>query len=69
MRKFYRPKSQSHDHDTKMYMEALSGKHADGYYKATYDEIHILVRRQIWEVVPRKSVAGHNVLTLTCSFK
>ena len=34
MRKSYVLKSQSHDPDTKKYMEALSGENTDEYFKA-----------------------------------
>ena len=33
------------------------------------DEIQSLMRRDTWEIVSRKSVADHNVLPGTCSFK
>ena len=69
MREYYVLKSQIHDPDTPMYMEDLSGKHADEYYKAMYDKIQSLMRRETWYIVSRKSVDYHNVLTITWSFK
>ena len=38
-------KSQSHDPDSPMYMEDLSGENTEGYFKAMDDEIQsILIR-------------------------
>ena len=62
-------KSQIHNPYTPEYMEVLSIEHADEYYKAVDDEIQSLMRRDIWEVVSRKSFSDHNVLLGTWSFK
>ena len=62
-------KFQSHDPDTPTYIEALSGEHTDEYYKDMDDEIRSLIRRETQEIVPRKSVYGHNFLLRTQSFK
>ena len=51
MRKYYVLKFQSHDLDTPTYMEALSGKLVDEYYKAMDDEILSIMRRDTWEIV------------------
>ena len=50
-------------------MEELSGENSEEYYKAMDDEIQSLTRSEKWEIVSRKSVADHNVLPGTCSFK
>ena len=47
-------------------MEALSGENSEEYFKAVDDEIQILMRRDTWDIVSRKSVADHNMLTGTC---
>ena len=39
------------------------------YFKAMDDEIQNLIRRDTWEIVSRNSVADHNVLPGTWSFK
>ena len=62
-------KYQRHDPDTPTYMEALSGENPEEYFKAMDDEIKSLMRRDTWEIVPRKSIADHNVLPGTLSFK
>ena len=62
MRESYALKTQSHDPDTPMYMEALSGENSEEYFKAMDDQIQSLTRRETWEIVLRKSVADHNVL-------
>ena len=62
MRESYALKTQIHDPDTPTYMEALSGKNPEEYFKAMDDEIQSLTRRELWEIVLRKSVADHNVL-------
>ena len=62
MRESYTLKTQSHDPDTPTYMEALSGKNSEEYFKAMNDEIQSLTGRDTWEIVLRKSVADHNVL-------
>ena len=62
-------KTLSHDPDTPTYMEALSGKNSEEYFKAMDDEIQSLTRRETWEIVLRKSGADHNVLPGTWSFK
>ena len=69
MREYYVLKSQIHDPNTPKYMEALSDENTDEQFKAMYDEIKCLMRRDKWEIVSRKSVADHNVLTGTWSFK
>ena len=69
MREYYALKTQSHDPDTPTYMEALSGKNLEEYFKAMDDEIQSLMRRDTWEIVLRKSIADHNVLPGTWSFK
>ena len=50
-------------------MEAFSGENLEEYFKAMDDEIQSLTRRGTWEIVLRKSVADHNVLPGTWSFK
>ena len=50
-------------------MEALSGENSEEYFKAMDDEIQSLMRRDTWEIVSRESVADHNVLPGTWSFK
>ena len=65
----YALKTQSHDPDTPTYMEALSGKNPEEYFKAMDDEIQSLIRRDTWEIVSRKSVADHNMLPGTWSLK
>ena len=69
MREYYVIKTQRHDPNTPTYMEALSGKKLEEYFKSTDDEIKSLMRRGTWEIVSRKSVAGHNVLPGTWPFK
>ena len=69
MRESYVLKTQSHDPYTPTYMEALSGKKLEEYFKAMDDEIQSLMRRDTWEIVSSKSVADHNVLPGTLSFK
>ena len=69
MRESYALKTQSHDPDTPAYMEALSGENSEEYFKAMDDEIQSLMRRYTWEIVSRDSVADHNVLPETWSFK
>ena len=69
MRESYVHKTKIHDTDTPTYMEALSGENSEEYFKAMDDEIKILMRRDTWEIVSRKSVADHNVLPGTWSFK
>ena len=39
------------------------------YFKAMDYESKSLMRSDTWEIVSRKSVAGHNLLPVTCSFK
>ena len=62
-------KSQSHNPDTPRYMEALSGKNAEEYFKAMDDEIICFMRRYTWEIVSSNSFSDHNVLPETWSFK
>ena len=50
-------------------MEALSGEHAEEYYKAMNEEIKSLIIRDTWEAVPIKYMADHQVITETSSFK
>ena len=50
MIEFYVLKTQSHDPDTPTYMEALSGKNSEEYFKAMYDEIQSLMRRDKWDI-------------------
>ena len=69
MRESYTIKTQSHDPDTTTYMEASSGENSKEYFKAMDDEIQILMRRDTWEIVSRKSVADQNVLPGTWYFK
>ena len=69
VRESYAIKTQSHDHDTPSYMEALSGENSEEYFKAMDDGIQSLTIRDTWEIVLRKSVADHNVLPGTWSFK
>ena len=68
-RSSYVLKTQSHDPDTPTYMEALSGKNSEEYFKAMRNEIHSLMIRDTWEIVLMKSVADHNVFPGTWSFK
>ena len=69
IRESYALKTQSHDPDTPTYMEALSGENLEEYFKSMGDEIQSLMRRDTWEIVSRNSVANHNVLPGTWSFK
>ena len=62
MRESYDLKTQSHDPDTPTYMEALSGENSEEYFKSMDDEIQSLMRSDMWEIFPRKSVADQNVL-------
>ena len=45
MRESYFLNTQSHDPDTPTYMEALSGKNSEEYFKAMDDEIQSLIGR------------------------
>ena len=69
MREYYVPKYQNQNPDTPAYMEALSGGNAEEYFKSMDDEIKSLIRIDTREIVSRKSVADHNVLPGTWSFK
>ena len=69
MRESYALKTKSHDPDTPTYMEALSGKNSEEYFKEMDDEIQSLTRRDTWDIVLRNSVADHNVIPGTWSFK
>ena len=69
MREYYFLKNQIHDPDNPTYMEALSGKNLEEYFKAMDDEIQSFMRRDIWDIVSRKPVADHNVLPGTWYFK
>ena len=62
-------KTQSHDSDTPTYMNPLSGKNLEEYFKAMDDEIQSIMRRDTWYIISRKSVSDHNVLLGTWSFK
>ena len=44
-------------------------ENTDEYFKAMYDEIQSLTRRDTWEIVSRKSVDDHNMLPGTWSLK
>ena len=50
MREYYGLKSQGHDPDSPMYIEALSCEHADEYYKVMDDKIQSRIRRDTWEI-------------------
>ena len=65
IREYYVLKTQTYDPDTPTYMEDLSEKNLEEYFKAMDDEIHSLMRRDTWEIVSRKSFADHNVLPET----
>ena len=54
MRSSYALKSQIHDPDTPIFMEALSGKHINEYYNAMEEEINSLIRMDTWEIFPSK---------------
>ena len=49
MRESYFLNTQTHDPDTPTYMEELSGKNSQEYFKAMDDEIQSLMRRETWE--------------------
>ena len=69
MREYYVLKSQSHNPDTPTYIKNSSGETAEEHFKAMDDEIKRIMKRNIWKIVSRKSVAYHNVIPGTCSFK
>ena len=69
MREYYVIKYKIHDPDTPTYMDSLSGENAEESLKVMDDEIQILVRRDTWYIVLRKSVVDQNVLPGTCYFK
>ena len=48
MRESYVLKIESHNPDTPTYMEALSGKNAEEYFKAIDDKIKSLMRSYTW---------------------
>ena len=50
MREFYVLMNQGYDPDTPTYMEALSGENSEEYFKAMYDEIQSLMRRDTWDI-------------------
>ena len=50
MKEYYALKTQSHDPDTPTYMEVLSGKNLEEYFKAMDYEIPNLMRRDTWEI-------------------
>ena len=50
-------------------MEALSGKNSEECLKAMDDKIQSLTRSREWKIVSRNSIANHNVLPETWSFK
>ena len=62
-------KFQIHNTDSPKYMESLSGKNMDEYFKAMYDKIQIIMKRNTWDIVLRNSIADHNVLPGTWYFK
>ena len=51
MRGSYALKTQSHDPDTPMYMEVLSGENSEEYFKAMDDEIQSLTRSETCDIV------------------
>ena len=53
MREYYVLKSQSHDPDTKMYKEVLSGENTEEFFNTMGDGIHIFMGRDTWEIVSR----------------
>ena len=61
-------KSQIHDDVNPTYMEALSGKYTDEYYKAADYKTQINMIRKTWDIFPRKSVDNPNVLPGTWYF-
>ena len=69
MREYYVLKFRSHDPDTPTYMEALSGEHADEYYKYMDDEIKSLTKRENMDIVLRKSVDDKDVIPGTWYLK
>ena len=69
MKESYVLNTQSHDRDTPTYMEALSGKNLEEYFKEMDDEIQSLTRRETWDIVSRNSVSDNNVLPGTWYFK
>ena len=69
MRESYILKSQNNDSNPPTYMEDLSGKHLDIYYKAMYNEIYSLIGRYTREIASRRSFADHNLHPVTWSFK
>ena len=69
MREYHVLNTQSHYPDTPTYMEALSGKNSEEYFKAMDDEIKILMRRDTWDIVSRKSFADKNLLPGTWFLK
>ena len=50
MREYYDIKSQSHNPDTAMYMEALSGENTEEYFNTMGYEIQSLMRKETWEI-------------------
>ena len=50
-------------------MDALFGENTGEYFKAMYDEIKSIMRRDTWEIVSRKSFADNNVIPGIWSFK
>ena len=69
VRESYVPNNQRHDPYTLTYIEALSGETLEEYFQAMDDEFQILMRRETCDIVSRNSVADHNVLPGTWSFK
>ena len=53
-RESYALKTQIHDPYTSTYMEALSGKNPEKYFKAMDDEIQSLMRKNTFKIVSRK---------------
>ena len=50
-------------------MKELSSEHEEYYYKYKDKYIHIITRRDTWEVVPREIVLDHNVFIGEWTFK
>ena len=56
--------------DLPTYAEAMSGDHAEDYWEAMRKEIANLVKRNVWEVIPRSSIPeGVKTVPGTWSFR
>ena len=56
--------------DLPTYAEAMSGDHAEEYWEAMRKEIANLVKRNVWEVIPRSSIPeGVKTVPGTWSFR